>query len=273
MATPIIVAIRYSVFVPMTNLFELSRKSSGITDYKSKLFLEERLQLRRSLFAGICFPSIKEAAAQASSLAQVKVVVLTSTELPQSEKSFLSEMSAEHGMLDVLEVPPKRDAMVKTLNEYVVNYVREERYATCRIDDDDAVSRGYFVKLARNIELSSENCVVSYARGYTGVVSDCGFSRFYSCRIPNIAAGLASIHHRVGGGDDTYKHIYSYGDHRFVDKKVPVILDSRSSAYVRSMHAHQDSGSDATKHLKEEFRVDTEDVINEFPTLPLLVEQ
>lgn len=60
MATTIIVAIRYSVFVPMTNLFELSRKSSGITDYKSKLFLEERLQLRRSLFAAYVFRQLRK---------------------------------------------------------------------------------------------------------------------------------------------------------------------------------------------------------------------
>ena len=246
-AKSIFVITRYSVLGGPGG-WRLRKTADSLEEYKAYLFSDERLSARLTLFRSITAESI---ARQLPCDADLFFVVLTSEDLPAEHRANLDDVMRDvEARSDVtcavIAVPSGRDH-----EPYIDTFIDEQfasgpdqRFATVRLDDDDALAASFCQRLCAHLDQGMCGYPVSFAYGYEGVVDDDGGARdVRHWNRPKVSAGLAFTNAwtSTGGYADPRRHVYTLGRHTTVDVTDAVVLDTRAPAYFKSVNEYNDS--------------------------------
>jgi len=231
--------------------WKMSRESSH-NKYKKDLFNSDRLLLRESMFSKITVPSIDAAIKNGPQDVNTEVHVMTSKELPKRHKDFLERLSSQYNFLKIFYEDSSNINFSKHEEAYVSHLKSNDRVASIRIDDDDAISLDFLNRLSYWMDLKISNFVLSMCFGY-GVEFDnnLNITKIGEYRSRLIAAALAYIYTVK---DKKYSSVYALGTHVELDQKLPTILDQSSPAFIRSFHKYNDSENTFDKYIPLENR-------------------
>nr|WP_245218757.1 glycosyltransferase [Rubellimicrobium aerolatum] len=263
--------MRFSVLVAQRESWAIGRGRSE-ADYRRTLFDDERLALHHFLFENLTLPSLA-AQVPAPSEEFVRLYVITSSELPPRHLSALEQACARHRWVRIVRVPP--DARSVAHGDHIRDFLAEAghgegTYAHVRLDDDDALSSDFLSRIAAFATPGNVGACVSLARGYL-LSFDSGRRRLTQVvdyRLPMAAQGLAHLgayKDRAPVGKPA--NVYGLGHHLRVDTKVPVILDSRAPAFIRTNHEGSDVQFGGRKSFPAGEPVDPRDLLTLFPSL------
>lgn len=242
----IFIIIRYSVITSGVKLgLNISKE-----DYKEKLFSEDRLRNRISLFKKITSKSIVN---QKPCDVNLRLVVLTSSELPEANKKDLaaelhSIEERSDFICDLLFVD-ERESLSYVIKNHITNLLAgsiKHDFATVRLDDDDGLSSSYCQNLSLYLKRGFLGIPISFAYGYEGYFNEKNdeFRNLRHWYYPKIALGLAftNSYSDIDGYLDKRISVYSLGSHTKIDIDNPILIDSTFPAYFRTVSGHNDSG-------------------------------
>jgi hypothetical protein len=178
-------------------------------------------------------------------------MVLTSEDLPAEHRANLDDVMRDvearsDFTCTVLAVPsggehkPHSDAFI---DEHVTGGP-DRRFATVRLDDDDALAASYCRRLSAHLDQGLCGYPVSFAYGYEGVVDPEGpVTNVRHWNQPKSSAGLAFTNawSSTGGYADPRRHVYMLGRHLKVDVADALVLDTRAPGYFKTVNEHGDS--------------------------------
>lgn len=237
----IYVLVRYSILSDSAKAWVIGRENDFIS-YKEMLFSPNRLRTHFELFRDVTLPSLHSAIRR--SAVPVKCVVLTSESLPVDHLDNLAALEVQYSWLKVHQISSK--AKYESKFEELVEAdltsqdVESVSYATVRLDDDDAVSDNFFVRISTYVDPRYQGMVVSLSRGYMVYISNGRFDKFVEVSAPKVAQGLSFICNYSRGIDNDYRTVYSLGNHTKVDENFPVLLDAASPAFLWVIHDESD---------------------------------
>lgn len=107
------------------------------------------------------------------------------------------------------------------------------------LDDDDFLSKDYFSYSEKYLQECFLNFHISYGLGIKSYFYRSNFSGAIENYLPKINIGILTICQYKEGKI----HWPGGGSHPTLDKRVPVILDSREHLYFWTRHHHQDTNS------------------------------
>lgn len=231
--------------------WKMSRRSS-LHQYKKDLFNSDRLLLRQSMFADVTIPSIDAAIKGGPQDIKTEVHVMTSEELPKKNKNFLESLAAKYTFIKIFYEDSSNINFSKHEERYADKLDKNDKVASIRIDDDDAISLDFLNRLSYWMDLEISNFVLSMCFGY-GVEFDnnLNITKIGEYRSRLIAAALAYIYTVK---DKKYSSVYALGTHVELDQKLPTILDQSSPAFIRSFHKYNDSENTFDKYIPLENR-------------------
>jgi len=246
-----IVLVRYSVWTLAGRTSWRIGRNPDPRAYREALFHPDRLGAHAFLFERLTLPSILS---QTRPPAEdwFRLVVFTSTELPQPNRVNLEAMLAPHPWARLVPMAPDEPYdLCRTVSgiagEFAAGSDQPFVFATARMDDDDALSRSFFELLEPHCVTGNVGTIVSLARGYWAEFDsrNRSLTRFAVSIRPKIAAGLAMIHRfdPLSGMLEpaATRCIYDAGSHTFVDRKYPVIVDTTQPAFLRTRYEASDS--------------------------------
>lgn len=254
-----IFTVRYSLLDQnRMTAWKMSRDSS-LNKYKKELFDNKRLSLRQEMFARITIPSIQAAINSGPKRIKTEVHVITSQELPEPNKLFLEKLSLKYNFLKIFYEDRNDVSLTKYETEYVANLDKNDRIASIRIDDDDAISVDYLSRLSIWMDLDISNFILSMCFGYGAEFNEnLQITKIDEYRSRLIAAALAYIYTVK---DQRYENIYQIGAHINLDQRLPTILDQSSPAFIRSFHKYNDSENTFDKSIpKTNKEIDLENI-------------
>ena len=241
----IVVSVRYSVLLSGTagSQWRLGQGAASDDDYRAKLFDPDRLRLHHRLFSTVTLPSLLSQVPRLEAKS-FRLNVIISDCLPTTHKQALYSTIQGIDWVRVVELPQNASSVPHA--DLVAQFLEGRRakgalHAHARLDDDDAVSADFFSNLRRHIRPEHEGWVVSQGFGVTGHHDGAAFTAFETMLYPKIAIGLAYI------GGRAIANVHALNNHIHVDRRVPVILDSRKLAFIRTVHDQSDTGA-ALKH-------------------------
>ena len=271
----IIITVRFSVIVSKRDSWKIGRDRNE-DEYRADLFSDDRLSLHHYLFANVTLPSL---AAQLPVLTQdrFRLYAVTSSELPQKHASALDELMSKYPWARIKKVPPETQHVPhgECIEEFLgeVGY-GQGAYAHVRLDDDDALAADLVKRIADLTTLENVGRAVSFASGYGGWF-DSGrkaFTSFVQCRLPMIGLGLSYIGaYKDRAPVGRAANVYGLGRHTSVDTKVPVILDSRSPAFLRTFHEESDIQADSRTKFPAGEAAELSELPKHFPSLRNLI--
>jgi len=247
--------VRYSILNGEPGSWKITRQDWAA--YREQLFDPARLKQRFRLFSGLTLPSLT--AQRFDRNVSVSLIVITAAELPSAASAELRDgVGNLPEWLDADVLPVEADgASVGALVQTAVNNSLRERYgdhdvdyATVRLDDDDLLSNRYVEKISRYTRPEFSDMVVSFPRGFIGMVG-AGSGRVEDLRhyyAPKVALGMAHVGAwRNGKTVSRSGNVFSVGNHAEIGSKAPVILDGSFDAFIRTFHGDNDSGADVTQ--------------------------
>lgn len=258
------IMIRYSVLTESRGSWKVGRDVDE-KEYKRKLFSEERLRFRCDIFKSITLPSLLE-----MDMFSTTVFIFISTAMPSKYKNEIKEMVSLYPWIKVIPLSPQGKLigkMNKVLLDELDQIGDEVCYATVRLDDDDALSKDFSEMIGQYINPANRGFAVSFPAGFAGFLKNGKFEKFHYINQPKIALGLSFIQ-MYSPKDKTPKpvSVFSLGNHTKIDSKVPVILDSRSLCYIRTVHEKSDAYNDnLVKRLTSGEVFEVDDVRLNFP--------
>ncbi|KFG91751.1 hypothetical protein BV98_000609 [Sphingobium herbicidovorans NBRC 16415] len=266
------IIIRYSIISKVNKAWIVSR--SDFVDYENHLFSKERMKERENLFSTHTLPSLKNMIDNKPDDIDVKVMIFTSSSMPSIHKEFLYNL-CHQDHFRIIDVDIEED-YIKAMENYLLEEIlsaseRPSVYATVRLDDDDALSQDFLHQMSPYINRNFDGFCLSFSRGYRGFYSN-GRLKGYQLQFnPMIGLGLALVSSSNSDGHtNSVRTIYSVGDHKKVDRKSPVILDSRYPAYIVNIHEHSDmSQKDKDRINKGKDYTEFDEVKKYFPHISL----
>jgi hypothetical protein len=242
------VLIRYSLlYHSPPKSFHLSTSLSDNIHYRSVLFDKSRLKKRQLLFDGFTLPSLDQVYQNKPHDINLKVLVMTSTQLPKENKDFLQDRSKKYPWLGIHYFPPSGINMNAALQNLIIQdstAAKQLIIATVRLDDDDALAKSYLVCLNKYMNPNYDNHIISFPQGVALYFDSCQQSviGYHEVNSPKIALGLCLV--KCYSSDDikseTVEHIYNAGNHINVDSRYNVIYDDHSPSYIRVNSEYSD---------------------------------
>ena len=254
---------RFSVLLPLQDrTYEWATTQGTFEEHKQHLFDDHRLSIRMRTFESLTVPSIREQEIPENSNVKVIHLVLTSTELPPAFMDRLERLAVQSNHTKIVRIAPgsyaaPSDDSPRSLDAAIRRCVREEcseinepaLFATVRIDDDDALSKTYTKTLSSHLNPHTVGYVFSMPSGFLGEIHP-DHGKIMDLRywhFPKIALGLAYFNqYDPNNGasffDEQIFHIHNCGSHVTVDRRLPVILDSRTLGYLATVNGVNDSG-------------------------------
>jgi hypothetical protein len=147
--------------------------------------------------------------------------------------------------------------------------------ATARLDDDDALFRGYARELSRLMLIENDKSIVSFSLGYNIYITrEMKIIGVSECHVKNSPMGLAYIRKYQQYRDVEEDNIYTCGNHAKVSDQHRVISFIDCHSFIRinteaSDRMYKLDQSERTKRLEIEYRkqktkIDANDVLLEF---------
>ncbi len=200
------------------------------------LFTDERLALRFKLFEALCLPSLV-----AQSDQEFRVVVLTSTLLPEEARARLDALVAPHRNISVFAAAPARHYQIC---KQAYSRAYEEGYShrlSFRLDDDDALASDFVARLKLMakplLELHPEEpTMIAFNRGFYVEVSGQGSNEVLDTveRAP-LSVGLTLLHPASYG-----RNPYRY-NHRAIGQHYTLYSDISEAGFIRTIHSDNKS--------------------------------
>lgn len=246
------VLIRYSVLIENTKSWIIA--NNDIDKYKSQLFEPIRLHKHLELFKNITLPSLKNQT-KTPDESWLRVVIITSQDLPQWNKTELEHLAEQHNWLDIDYLPTRGVALERMLFEDLKKDNQDTLVATVRLDDDDALATDFFEKLDEYTTVENVGKSLSFGKGFAGFYdfTKNNYRKVVDYYYPKIAAGLTYFNFYNAKESrftlDNIKTIFNTGGHTRIDQNVPTILDSRDPMFIRTMHDHSDSANTNKREL------------------------
>ena len=200
------------------------------------LFSDERLALRFRLFETLCLPSLV-----AQSDQDFRVVVLTSTLLPEVARARLEALVEPHDNITIFAADPARHYQI-CKQAYASAY--DDGYShrlSFRLDDDDAVSHDFVARLKAIsgplLELQpDEPTMIAFNRGfYVEVTGEGGNQVLDTVERAPLSVGLALLH-PISYGRNPYRY-----NHRAIAQHYTLYSDISGPSFIRTIHSDNKS--------------------------------
>lgn len=266
----IYVIIRYSVLIENSKGWQIADEDLEI--YRNKLFNAERLKQRFDLFERITLPSLLNQTKPLSS-DWIKVVIVSSESLPLWNKQKIEELVSNHNWLYVDYLPVEDRDISRFLWKDLEKEQEDILFSTVRLDDDDALANNFFESMNPYFKKENVGFGLSFGSGYAGFYNfELGrYEKVVDYYSPKVAIGLS--HFNIYKADsktfvsNKIKTIYHARKHVTVDLYIPLILDSRESMFIRTMHNNSDSSNNKLREakLRKQPLSDTDELLAKFP--------
>lgn len=233
---------RFSLIIPKSGAWNISKSTSDIDEYKKILYEEKRLNFRINFIKNISLPLLEEASEGYDFLH----IIEYSESLPEKYKSILKQLERRYDFLR-LNVYDDNGSPESSTNEIITNHFKLKAVYSdiwigqFRLDDDDCVSLDYFKIMSQYLNPCYETFYVSLGRGIVGIHDE--NYNFLSCAEmykPKINIGFMNIG-RYSHGNKKIYFTTKVTSHMVMDQVNRVILDSREIAFYWSRHQYQDT--------------------------------
>lgn len=262
----IVFIIRYSVLQHQSKAWQSS--SLSLDDQLEKLFSDERMTFRQSIFKEITVHSLLSQEIPEDTT--YSVLLLTSEHLPLLYKDFLKEIKSDFEKKRItfkIEYISSngiaKKNIHKNINEAIKSYLEEISLnnknillSTARLDDDDGLAKNFVAEASNFMAPPNIGSIISFAYGIEGFfnLDKKNFHELKHFYYPKNAQGLLFIN-AISNGKLVEKstiHIYNTGNHTRVDEYYPTIVCARKIMYFRTLSNFNDSvGSPHHKYLKD----------------------
>lgn len=269
------IIMRYSMLTNDGATWSIGRKDFEL--YKAQLFAADRLELHERLFADIALPSIANQSYDLDS-GDVTLLILTSDELPSENLQKLQEIIKPYPWAKIIQLQANstQGGLIKrALKNEIEKFNEEICYSTTRLDDDDALADNFLLELNKYVQPEFAGYAVSFGSGYAGIYDEDSkkFVSYHDYYYPKSAQGASHIN-IYNPETDEYKHksisVFHNGNHLYTDKKIPTILDSRNTMFMRTFHSASDTSKDNKRKIdkiKSTEPVEIENVYKIFTSL------
>ena len=267
--------MRYNVVSRnMQNGWKAGQKTDYL-EYKSKILSEARLAKRLELLEKIPLQSLNDQKGNVDSI--LKVVLLASDQLPTSHRGQLENLKKKYTWLyiDYLD----ENCVINDYSRWVEkdiliesNNTHDILYSTFRLDDDDALSNNFIKNVYQYLKKEYIGFGVSFLEGYSAIFDSTKgiFTEFYDLRVLNLALGLGFVNFyaKNQGFHNKYITVYDLGNHSYIDRKVPVIVDGEHKSYIRTIYDGQDTlKSSLLKQIEGKKPISKEKISIDFPLI------
>ena len=271
----IYIVMRYNVVSRnMQNGWKAGQKTDYL-EYKSKILSEARLAKRLELLEKIPLQSLNDQKGNVDSI--LKVVLLASDQLPTSHRGQLENLKKKYTWLyiDYLD----ENCVINDYSRWVEkdiliesNNTHDILYSTFRLDDDDALSNNFIKNVYQYLKKEYIGFGVSFLEGYSAIFDSTKgiFTEFYDLRVLNLALGLGFVNFyaKNQGFHNKYITVYDLGNHSYIDRKVPVIVDGEHKSYIRTIYDGQDTlKSSLLKQIEGKKPISKEKISIDFPLI------
>lgn len=231
---------RFSLFLPNSAAWYLSKDmiddNAKVQEYKERLFNPDRLEERINVFFNITLPTLSKMKKNYTYYHILQI----SDEMPNRYKNIIKTYCHQYNFLILQEIDRYGNSK-KSLEKIISEKLNGKKicFGLFSLDDDDVLAIDYFDKAAMYLHDSFKGHVISFGTGVTGLlVKKDNIRDPRICYEPKINIGLLRI-----GWVDVNGRICTpvLGNHKYVDKFSPTILDSREIMYFWTRHLNQDS--------------------------------
>lgn len=239
---------RFSVYLEQSKHWVISQK----TNYLSQIFDTNRLDARFDIFFNHTIPALELAKKDLNDEIYLHFVFYSSA-MPIKDKERLFMLAKNYNFLVLVEVSSQLESYsyIDYIGEFLLkndeykNDEYKDLVGIFSVDDDDILSTQYFRHIKHYLSESFIGMRVSFPEGLTGYYENKIFSSIRKVNFPKINIGIFTI------GEITSKGLIlpPLGNHMHLDKKSPVILDSRVPMFFWTKHDKQDTNS------KEKFNI------------------
>ncbi len=182
----IFIITRFSYIDTTTNFKNLSKK--GIEIYKKKLFHENRLNKKFQAFQKMTHPSIVN-----QTYKDWNWFIITSKFLPKKYKNKLNSIINNNPKIKII--------FTENCGGGWTNYkdfiIKNENYATMRLDDDDGINHNLFQELQKYDNSKFSNKYITFPLGQRYTIKNNSIVLGSKYNSPKIALGLTRINNYV----------------------------------------------------------------------------
>jgi len=224
--------IRFSLLLHESNFFP-PLSGQPYEERKARIFDPLRLRRRFDIFEQVCLPSLT-----GQSDPNFNVILATSRDLPDWAHQRLAGLV--HSLPNIYVRAYRPQANIQRIYRRSALEMTDQAApitATFRLDDDDALARGYVTRLRTHMQPENIGKTVTFSNGCQLVLSDRELQAWIDTR-SNGSAGLALIQR---GGIATIPEIstiYCLGGHRKVGQLAPQIDDPMPQSYVQTANGY-----------------------------------
>lgn len=239
---------RFSLFLPQSAAWLVTRGNQDVEEYKKNLFEETRLNFRIGFLSEITLPLLKSASKNEDFLH----IIEYSDSLPEKYIAILKDVEQKYDFVRLIcyneSGNPDNDINSIAFEHFNLQFVEEEvLIGRFILDDDDCLSLNYFKIMKTYLQKSFEGFYVSAGTGAVGLFDEkyeitlC--SKMYE---PKINIGFMNVG-RYSPKDNKVIFNEKITRHSRMDELNRVILDSRQVAFFWSRHPLQDTRSNKSK--------------------------
>lgn len=222
---------RFSLVDPGSKAWVVSQRD----DYLERLFEDERLKDRIDILFKKSLPVLSDASKNVIFFH----FLLYAEELPVRYKDDILEKSEKFDFLIPVEVLSGDRVDISFLIEEKLKSLNISDAIVGRfsLDDDDILSSKYFFSCLEYMKEPFVGKVISFGKGLTGLYEKGRFTSIREVYHPKVNIGMLFVCRLRDGFLSSPRS----GNHMYVDKKSPLILDSREYMFFWTAHSGQDT--------------------------------
>ena len=207
----------------------------------------------------------------------LKVILLTSSDIPQNHKTKLESLCQKYPWLNISyqRDDVKFNIFRNTIDHELKILAQQENkdiiFASLRLDDDDAISKNFLQQVKQYLTPNFIGFGLSFLKGYSAIFdkSTNTFTHFHPRNAFCIAIGLGLIN-SFNASTNSYSFdkisVYDLGNHLRISEVVPVISCANEPYYLRTVYYGQDSDTQKTlKALNSTKEIELLEVKKHFP--------
>ncbi|MCB4769423.1 putative rhamnosyl transferase [Ancylobacter sp. Lp-2] len=223
---------RFSVVTRDSLTWFRSTRDLSLEQAKETVFDTGRLQQRLRMFSRYALPTYVALTRRERSYA----AILINHDLPSFAVKSLKKLLAPHPNIRLAVIGEGHSFRLKSRNA-CARLAEGGRLYSYRLDDDDALSPGYFDAIAPQLDQLPDLTVISAPEGRTIAPAPDEVIQVQECSIKHVAQGLGVV-----SGPDRYLSAYDLGNHMVVYKKYPVqLIATGRPLWLRTRHIDNDS--------------------------------
>ncbi|MGJ8522718.1 hypothetical protein R84981_001409 [Carnimonas sp. R-84981] len=176
---------------------------------------------------------------------RLRVIVLSSEDLPDQNKKVLSDVEKKNSFFSIIylnENAKYLDVLRKFIKDDLDKWGMDQAiYATTRLDDDDGVSQDFLVQLKNYLKVGFSNMCVSFSSGYSAIHLNRDCTVYSDKHTVNTSPGMTFIDvYKKHSPKESINLVFDFLRHRDMDTFRPTIVDGTKKTILYSVHEHSD---------------------------------